>query len=101
MDDAAFPIGLKPAKGVPEQAMKQAPKPPCQRNSPQLDLATAVRGRCDIGSPLNGMRPSFQDAQARLTNNITDDIAQLDIHFEEGLLHVMNSLRTGNDQVVP
>jgi hypothetical protein len=38
--------------------------------------------------------------QPRFADNITDDIAQLHIHFEERLLHVMNSLSAPNYQVV-
>ena len=42
----------------------------------------------------------FEDVQPRLADNITDGVAQLHIHFEERLLHVMNGLSTGNYQVV-
>jgi hypothetical protein len=42
----------------------------------------------------------FEDVQARLADDITDDVAQLHIHFEERLLHMVNGLSTGNYQVV-
>jgi hypothetical protein len=38
----------------------------------------------------------FEDVQTRFADNITDDVAQLHIHFEERLLHVVDGLSTGN-----
>jgi hypothetical protein len=40
------------------------------------------------------------DAQPCFADDITDDVAQLHVHFEERLLHVVDGLSTGNYQVV-